>query len=506
MRALISVYDKRGIEKLAKGLEELGYEIISSGGTAKYLREHGIGVKEISEVTGFPEIMEGRVKTLHPIIHGGILLRDWKEEDKKEAERLGIKPIDVVVVNLYPFEEKFGEGLRDKELMEFVDIGGPALIRASAKNFFRVVVLVDPEDYDWVLERLKNKSLTIENRAYLARKAFSHTAYYDAVISGVLSKLYEFDDALKREALPLKLFKKLRYGENPHQRGFLYLNPLEELGVAKAQVLQGKEMSFNNYLDTDSALRVVSEFPNQKVCAIVKHNNPCGVALGNSVREAFLRAKESDPLSAFGGIVAFNDKVDAETAKELVQMFLEVVIAPDYEEEALRILSSKKNLRLLKVFGLQQARDIKRVSGGYLLQDEDGVLYEKLEVVTEREPTAEEMEDLLFAWKVVKYVKSNAVVIAKEGRTLGIGSGNVSRIDALKCAIKKAKEVGFSLEGAVVASEAFFPFRDSIDEMAKEGIKAVIQPGGSIRDREVIEACNEHGIAMLFTGTRHFRH
>ncbi len=506
MRALISVYDKRGVEEFAKGLEELGYEIISSGGTAKYLRERGVKVKEVSEITGFPEILEGRVKTLHPIIHGGILLRDWKEEDLKETQNLGIKPIDVVVVNLYPFEEKYREGLKDRELMEFVDIGGPALIRAAAKNFFRVVVLVDPEDYGWVLERLKKGSLTLENRAYLARKAFSHTAYYDAVIARALGKLYEFEDALQKEALPLRLSRRLRYGENPHQRGFLYLNPLEELGVARAQVLQGKEMSFNNYLDADSALRVVSEFPNQKVCAIVKHNNPCGVAVGSTLKEAFLRARESDPVSAFGGIVAFNDRVDGDTARELVKMFLEVVVAPDYEEEALEVLSSKKNLRVLKVFGLQQERDIKRVSGGYLLQDEDGILYEKLEVVTRREPTAEETEDLLFAWKVVKHVKSNAVVIAKEGRTLGIGSGNVSRIDALKCAIKKARDLGFSLEGAVVASEAFFPFRDSIDEMAREGIRAVIQPGGSIRDREVIEACDEHGIAMLFTGTRHFRH
>ncbi|GAB6065709.1 bifunctional phosphoribosylaminoimidazolecarboxamide formyltransferase/IMP cyclohydrolase [Aquifex pyrophilus] len=506
MKALISVYRKEGIEKLARELRELGYEIISTGGTARYLKEKGIEVKEVSEITEFPEILEGRVKTLHPRIHGGILYRDWVEKDKEEIERLGIETIDVVVVNLYPFEEKLKEGLEEKELMEFVDIGGPTLIRASAKNFFRVVVLVDPEDYDWVIEKLKKGTLSLQDRAYLAWKAFSHTAYYDGVISQAFKKLYSIESFNKEEALPLRLKKKLRYGENPHQRGFLYENPLEDIGITKADVLQGKEMSFNNYLDADSAVRLVLEFPNQTVCAIIKHNNPCGVAVGNNVRDAFLRAKESDPVSAFGGIVAFNDRVDAETAKELTSMFLEVVIAPEYEEEALRELSKKKNFRVLRFYGLQNSFDVKKVSGGYLLQDEDTVLYERLEVVTKREPTAEEMDDLIFAYKVVKHTKSNAVVIAKGGRTLGIGSGNVSRVDSLKCAINKAKEFGFDLRGAVVASEAFFPFRDSIDIMAKEGITAVIQPGGSIRDKEVIEACNEHGIAMVFTGLRHFKH
>ncbi|WP_461832677.1 bifunctional phosphoribosylaminoimidazolecarboxamide formyltransferase/IMP cyclohydrolase [Aquifex sp.] len=506
MKALISVYKKDGIEKLAKELSYLGYEIVSTGGTAKYLKERGIKVKEVSEITAFPEILEGRVKTLHPKIHGAILYRDWVEKDKEEIKKMGIEPINVVVVNLYPFEEKLREGLEDRELMEFIDIGGPTLIRASAKNFFRVVVLVDPEDYDWVIEKLKKGKLSLQDRAYLAWKAFSHTAYYDGVISQAFKKLYSIESFNKEEALPLKLKKKLRYGENPHQRGFLYENPLEDIGITKADVLQGKEMSFNNYLDADSAVRLVLEFPNQTVCAIIKHNNPCGVAVAGSVREAFLRAKESDPVSAFGGIVAFNDKVDTQTAKELTSMFLEVVIAPDYEEGALMELSKKKNLRVLRFYGLQNSFDVKKVSGGYLLQDEDTVLYERLEVVTKKEPTAEEMDDLIFAYKVVKHTKSNAVVIAKDGRTLGIGSGNVSRVDSLKCAINKAKEFGFDLKGAVVASEAFFPFRDSIDIMAKEGISAAIQPGGSIRDKEVIEACNEHGIAMVFTGLRHFKH
>ena len=506
MRALISVYKKEGIERLAKELEFLGYEIISTGGTARYLKEKGISVMEVSEITKFPEILGGRVKTLHPAIHGGILYRNWVEKDKEEIESASIKPIDIVVVNLYPFEEKLKEGFEDKELMEFIDIGGPALIRAAAKNFFRVVVLVDPEDYDWVIEKLKKENLSVQDRAYLAWKAFSHTAYYDAVISQAFKKLYSIEKFNSEEAIPLKLIKKLRYGENPHQRGYLYDNPVEDLGITKAEVLQGKEMSFNNYLDSDSAVRIVSEFPNQVVCAIIKHNNPCGVAIGKNSKEAFLRAKSSDPISAFGGIVAFNDKVDYETAKELTSMFLEIVIAPDYEEEALRELSKKKNLRVLRFYGLQNSFDVKKISGGFLVQDEDTVLYERLELKTEREPTAEEMEDLIFAWKVVKYAKSNAVVIAKNGQTLGIGTGDVSRVDALKCAINKAKEFGFDLKGAVVASEAFFPFRDSIDIMAKEGITAVIQPGGSIRDEEVIKACNEHNIAMIFTGLRHFRH
>ncbi|NPA32952.1 MAG: bifunctional phosphoribosylaminoimidazolecarboxamide formyltransferase/IMP cyclohydrolase [Aquificae bacterium] len=506
MKALISVYNKEGIHKLAKALEELGYEIISTGGTARFLKEKGIKVTEVSSITNFPEILGGRVKSLHPKIHGGILYRDWVEEDKRQVEEHGIPKIDVLVVNLYPFEEKLKEGLPERELMEFVDIGGPALIRAGAKNFFRVVVLVDPEDYDWVIEKLRKGALTVEDRAYLAQKAFSLTAYYDALIAGALKRLHSNDSLFTFEALPLKRLKKLRYGENPHQRGFLYENPLEELGITKAQVLQGKEMSFNNYLDADSALRLVSEFPNDTVCAIIKHTNPCGVAVGKTPEEAFKRALDADPVSAFGGIVAFNDKLDPNTAKELTSLFLEIVIAPDYDEEALAVLSKKKNLRVIKVFGLQSSLDVKKVSGGYLLQDEDTVLYENLKVVTKKEPSAREMHDLVFAWKVVKHAKSNAVVIAKDQMTLGIGTGNVSRVDSLKCAIAKAKERGFSLKGAVVASEAFFPFRDSIDIMAKEGISAVIQPGGSIRDEEVIRACDEHGIAMLFTNMRHFKH
>ena len=506
MRAVISVYRKEGVEKLARALQNLGYEILSTGGTAKYLREHGIETQEIAKVTGFPEILNGRVKTLHPVIHGGILYRDWVEKDREEIEELGILPVDVVVVNLYPFEEMMKEDLEEEELMEFIDIGGPSLIRAAAKNYFRVVVLVDPEDYDWVIEKLDRGELDKKDRAYLAWKAFAHTAYYDGVISNALKKLFNIEEESKELSVPMRLSSKLRYGENPHQRGVLYTNPLEELGVARAHVLQGKEMSFNNYLDADSAVRIALEFPNDPACVIIKHNNPCGVALGKDLKEAFIKAKETDPEAAFGGIVAFNDRVDVELAEELTSMFLEVVIAPEYDERALEVLSRKKNLRVIRFFGMSNSFDIKKVSGGFLLQDEDTQLYEKLETVTRREPTEREMEDLLFAWKVCKHVKSNAVVIAKDRRTLGIGSGQVSRVDSLRCAIQKAQRYGFDLSGAVLASEAFFPFRDSIDIAHEAGITAVIHPGGSIRDKEVFDAADEHGMAMVITGMRHFRH
>ena len=506
MRSVISVYEKEGVEEIAKTLAKLGYEILSTGGTAKYLEEKGIETQEIAKVTGFPEILNGRVKTLHPVIHGGILYRDWVEKDREELEDLGILPVDVVVVNLYPFEKMMREDLEIRELMEFVDIGGPSLIRASAKNFFRVVVVTDPEDYRWVARKLEEGTLTEKDRAYLAWKAFSHTAYYDAVISNALKGVFEIEEEGKDLAIPMSLAGRLRYGENPHQQGFLYLNPLEELGIARSQVLQGKEMSFNNYLDADSAVRIALEFPNDPVCVIVKHNNPCGVATGKDLKEAFSRAKETDPESAFGGIVAFNDRVDKDLAKELTSMFLELVIAPEYEDSALEELSKKKNLRVVRFLGMSHSYDVKKISGGFLVQEEDTKLFEDLEVVSERPPTEEEERDLIFAWKVCKFVKSNAIVIAKNGQTLGIGSGQVSRVDSLRCAIEKAKRHGFDLTGAVVASEAFFPFRDSIDIAHEAGISAVIQPGGSIRDKEVIEAVREHRMAMVLTRMRHFRH
>jgi len=505
MRALISVYYKEGLEKLLQAIYEKGFEVISTGGTAKFIQNLGYKVKLVEELTGFPEILDGRVKTLHPAVHGGILYRDWVEKDKEEIKNLGIQPIDLVVVNLYPFEEKLKEDLTEQELMEFIDIGGPTLIRASAKNFYRVAVVVDPEDYGWVAERIREGSLTLEERKALAVKAFSLTAYYDALISKTLANMFEVQTEATYSAIPVRLASQLRYGENPHQKGWLYLNPLEELGIARSKVLQGKEMSFNNYLDSDSAFRLVSEF-SKPACVIVKHNNPCGVALGNSLLEAYERAFSSDPESSFGGIVAFNDKVDKDLAKRLTEVFLEVVIAPEFSEEALEVLSKKKNLRLIQVFGFSHSFDIKKISGGFLLQEEDNLDYERFEVVSEREPTETEKEDMLFAWKVCKYVKSNAVVIAREGKTLAIGSGNTSRVDSLRCAIAKAQRFGFELRGSVLASEAFLPFRDSVDIAHSAGITAIIQPGGSIRDKEVIEAVNQHNMAMVFTGTRHFRH
>ncbi len=505
MRALISVYYKEGLEKLLQAIYEKGFEVISTGGTAKFIQNLGYKVKLVEELTGFPEILDGRVKTLHPAVHGGILYRDWVEKDKEEIKNLGIQPIDLVVVNLYPFEEKLKEDLTEQELMEFIDIGGPTLIRASAKNFYRVAVVVDPEDYGWVAERIREGSLTLEERKALAVKALSLTAYYDALISKTLANMFEVQTEATYSAIPVRLASQLRYGENPHQKGWLYLNPLEELGIARSKVLQGKEMSFNNYLDSDSAFRLVSEF-SKPACVIVKHNNPCGVALGNSLLEAYERAFSSDPESSFGGIVAFNDKVDKDLAKRLTEVFLEVVIAPEFSEEALEVLSKKKNLRLIQVFGFSHSFDIKKISGGFLLQEEDNLDYERFEVVSERKPTETEREDMLFAWKVCKYVKSNAVVIAREGKTLAIGSGNTSRVDSLRCAIAKAQRFGFELRGSVLASEAFLPFRDSVDIAHSAGITAIIQPGGSIRDKEVIEAVNQHNMAMVFTGTRHFRH
>lgn len=490
---------------MLEAVHKRGYQIVSTGGTAKFVRELGYPVKLVEELTRFPEILEGRVKTLHPAVHGGILYRDWVEKDREDIQKLGIEPIDLVVVNLYPFEEKLREDLTERELMEFVDIGGPALIRASAKNFYRVAVVVDPADYRWVAQKIEQNSLTLEDRKRLAVKAFSMTAYYDALVSRALAELFEVEEPLPYLALPLKLKGALRYGENPHQKGWLFLNPLESLGVVHSRVLQGKEMSFNNYLDADSALRLVSEF-SQPACAIVKHGNPSGVALGGSLLEAFERAYGSDPESAFGGILAFNDTVEERLAQKVVELFFEVLVAPEFSEGALQVLSKRKNLRLVQTFGFSLYFDLKKISGGYLLQEEDNLDYQELRTVSQRHPTQEELKDLVFAWKVCKHVKSNAVVIAKEGRTLGIGSGNASRVDSLRCAVARAQRFGLDLEGAVMASEAFLPFRDSVDMAHQAGIRAIIQPGGSIRDAEVTEAANQYGMALVFTGTRHFRH
>ncbi|MCX7760325.1 MAG: bifunctional phosphoribosylaminoimidazolecarboxamide formyltransferase/IMP cyclohydrolase [Hydrogenothermaceae bacterium] len=511
-RALISVSDKTGILEFAKSLRELGYEIVSSSGTAKYLRENGIEVIEVSQITGFPEILDGRVKTLHPKIHGGLLALRDNPEHLKQLQENDIKPIDIVAINLYPFEKTVKKGADIDEIVENIDIGGPAMVRASAKNYRFVAIITDPSDYNKVIQELKeNGEVSLSTKKYLSVKAFRHTAFYDGMVSNVLAEKFEITEDFPTElSIPLRKHTTLRYGENPHQKGSLYINPLEDIGfsVSNWQILQGKEMSFNNYLDTDSALNLVKEFE-EPACVIVKHNNPCGVATADNVKNAYEKALKTDPKSAFGGIVAVNREVDTELANKLTEIFLEVVAAPSFTAQALNILSSKKNLRVVKVDNFDKeviGKDLRRVSGGMLIQDRDRQLFNELKVVTKTKPTEKQLEDMVFAYKVVKHLKSNAVVIVKDKMTLGIGPGQTSRVDSLETAVKKAKEFGFDLEGSVIASEAFFPFRDSIDFASKYGIKAVIQPGGSIRDQEVIDACDEYGIAMVFTGMRHFKH
>ncbi|MGC9081159.1 bifunctional phosphoribosylaminoimidazolecarboxamide formyltransferase/inosine monophosphate cyclohydrolase [Sulfurihydrogenibium sp.] len=510
-RALISVSDKTGIVEFAKELVNLGYQIVSSSGTAKHLKENGIEVLEVSQITGFPEILDGRVKTLHPKIHGGILAIRDNPQHLKQLNENDITPIDIVVINLYPFEETVKKGADLDEIIENIDIGGPAMVRAAAKNYKFVTIITDPNDYETVIKELKeNGDVSIDTRKLLSLKAFRHTALYDSIIATVLNEKFGINEDFPKElTIPMRKKTNLRYGENPHQKASLYVNPIEEgLSVADSEILQGKEMSYNNYLDVEASLLLVKEFENP-ACVIVKHNNPCGVAERDNLYEAYQLALQTDPKSAFGGIVAFNRQLDGKTAKALTELFLEVVVAPSFSEEALDILKTKKNLRVVKIKNFDKeivGKDLKRLTGGYLVQDRDKGLYETLEVVTERKPTEKELEDLIFALKVVKHVKSNAVVIAKDRRSVGIGVGQTSRVDSLETAVKKAQEFSLPLEGSVLASEAFFPFRDSIDFAAKYGIKAVIQPGGSIRDGEVIQACNEHGIAMIFTKMRHFKH
>lgn len=511
-RALLSVYDKTGIVDFAKSLIELGFEIISSSGTARILRENNIPVKEVSEITGFPEIMGGRVKTLHPKIHGALLAVRDNPEYMRQLQEQNITPIDIVAINLYPFEETVKKGASLDEIIENIDIGGPAMVRASAKNFKFVTIIVNPKDYDMVIDELKqNGETSLDTRKKLALKAFRHTAFYDSVIASVLNEKFDINEKFPEElSIPIRKKSQLRYGENPHQEASLYISPVEEgISISNSEILHGKQMSFNNYLDVEAAVNLVKEF-DEITAVVVKHNNPCGVATGNSLKEAYIEAFNRDPKSAYGGIVAFNRKLDLDTAQELSKVFLEVVVAPEFEDEALKFLKNKKkNLRIVKIKDFNKAPkglDYRRLTGGVLLQDRDLILYENLQVVSKRKPTEKEMADLIFAFKVVKHVKSNSVVIAKDKKTLGIGPGQTSRVDSLETAVKKAKEFGFDLSESVLASEAFFPFRDSIDFAAKFGISAVIQPGGSIRDEEVIQAADEHNIAMVFTGTRHFKH
>ncbi len=512
-RALISVSDKSGVVEFAKKLEELGYEIISSSGTAKVLKENGVNVIEVSEITGFPEIMGGRVKTLHPKIHGGLLAVRDNPEYMKQLEQNEIEPIDIVAINLYPFEETVKKGADLDEIIENIDIGGPAMVRASAKNHKFVTIIVNPEDYDSVISELEEKGETsLETRRKLALKAFRHTAFYDSIISSVLNKEFGINEKFPEEfTIPFRKKEQLRYGENPHQEASLFVSPLEYegLSIAESEVLHGKAMSYNNFLDVEAAVNLVKEFE-ETAAVVVKHNNPCGVAIADTVEEAYTEAFSRDPKSGYGGIVALNRPVDLKTAEKMVEVFLEVIAAPEFEKDAFEFLTAKKrNLRLVKVKNFDkkpEGLEYRRITGGILVQDRDLELYEKWDIVSKREPTEQEIKDLLFAWKVVKHVKSNSVVIAKDQKSVGIGPGQTSRVDSLETAVRKANEFGFSTEGAVLASEAFLPFRDSVDEAAKHGITAIVQPGGSIRDPEVIEAVDEHNMALIFTGMRHFKH
>ena len=516
-RALISVSDKTGIVDFGRSLTERGVELLSTGGTFRLLRENNVPVTEVSDYTGFPEMMDGRVKTLHPKIHGGILGR--RGTDDTVMSEHGINPIDMVVVNLYPFEDTVANPDCDlATAIENIDIGGPTMVRAAAKNHNDVAIVVNASDYSRVLKELKENDgdLTYSTRFDLAVKAFEHTAGYDGAIANYLGgRTPDNDNADFPRTFNAQFVKvqDMRYGENPHQRAAFYAerNPREAC-VATAEQLQGKELSFNNVADTDAALECVKPFADP-ACVIVKHANPCGVAIGADIEQAYDLAFATDPTSAFGGIIAFNRELDAKTAKAIVdRQFVEVIIAPTIAPEAVEIVSAKKNVRLLACgeFDGERAKslDYKRVTGGLLVQDRDlgMVAMEDVKVVTERQPTEQELNDLLFAWEVAKYVKSNAIVYAKAGRTIGVGAGQMSRVYSAKIAGIKAADENLEVKGSVMSSDAFFPFRDGIDAAAEAGITAVIQPGGSMRDQETIDAANEHGIAMVFTGMRHFRH
>jgi phosphoribosylaminoimidazolecarboxamide formyltransferase/IMP cyclohydrolase len=497
--ALISVYDKDGLEDFAVALRTLGIKIIASSGTAKYLENYGVEVKKTEEITGFSQMMGGRVKTLNPLIYGGILARREITGDMNDVKNFNIPLIDMVVVNLYPFFEKLQEGISEDELIEFIDIGGPSMIRASAKNFKDVVVITDKNDYFTIIEEIrKSGNVSMKTRKKLASKAFALTSAYDSAIHTYFSEENNFGDYF---SLPLKKVKDLRYGENPHQKAALYKNIVRTGATISFEKLSGKELSYNNYRDADIAWKVVSEFDREIVCCGLKHNSPCGVAVGQTVSESYEKMLSCDPISIFGGIIAFNNKVDVETAKKMKKLFFEILIAPDYEEEALKILAKKKKLVILKgIMKPQDNLELISIDGGLLVQERDVEMIEKWKVVTDRSIDAELKEELEFAYKVVKYVKSNSIVVSKNKMAVGVGAGQVNRIWAATQALERGK-------GAkVLASDAFFPFDDVVKEAGKHGIRAIIQPGGSIRDKDSIEACNKLGIAMVFTGTRHFKH
>ncbi|MDD6796307.1 MAG: bifunctional phosphoribosylaminoimidazolecarboxamide formyltransferase/IMP cyclohydrolase [Clostridiaceae bacterium] len=499
-RALISVFDKEGVLDFAKFLVSQDVEVVSTGGTYKYLKENGIDVIEITEVTEFPEMLDGRVKTLHPRVHAGILAMRSNEEHMKTLEKHEIHTIDYVVVNLYPFFEKVKEDLSFQEKVEFIDIGGPTMLRAAAKNFQDVVVISDKKDYATVMNEVKeNGEVSYKTKKRLAGKVFNLMGAYDSAIANFMLDDEE-DEYPEYLSVSFRKKQSLRYGENSHQSAAFYESTMIDGAMNNFEILNGKELSYNNFKDMDIAWKCANEFEEPACCAL-KHNTPCGVAIGKDPYEAYTKAHDVDPTSIFGGIVAFNRKVDKATAEEMHKIFLEVVAAPEFDEDALEVLKSKKNLRVLKVNKTPKAkRSMVTVDGGILVQEEDKKLYDKLEVVTEKKPTDKEMEDLLFAMKAVKYVKSNAILVADNKVALGIGGGQVNRIWPTEDALKRGKGA------TVLASDAFFPFRDVVDTAAKYGIKAIIQPGGSIRDQESIDACNEHGIAMVFTGLRHFKH
>ena len=511
-RALVSVSDKRDLIDFARGLADLDIEIISTGGTCRQLQEAGIDAIEVSSRTGFPEIMDGRVKTLHPVIHGGLLGRRGTDEDVMQEH--GIEPIDLLAVNLYPFEQTISrEDATLDDAIENIDIGGPAMIRAASKNHDGVAVVVDPDDYGQVLETLRAGNMSIEYRRGLAAKAYAHTASYDTAITHYLSASLGRDVLDERFLYSGQLSEKLRYGENPHQEAAFYADQAAAPGsLARAEQLQGKALSYNNIADTDAALECVKQFEGP-ACVIVKHANPCGVAVSESILAAYDKAFTTDPTSAFGGIIAFNRPLDAQTAAAIIErQFVEVIVAPEIDADALPVVAEKKNVRLLRTGDWTDAAaagfDFKKVSGGLLVQSADNgeITAADLKVVSEKQPDEQQIEDLLFAWKVAKFVKSNAIVFCRDGMTIGVGAGQMSRVYSTKIAAIKAGDEGLAVEGSVMASDAFFPFRDGIDSAAEHGISAIIQPGGSMRDDEVIQAANEHGLAMVFTGMRHFRH
>jgi len=523
--ALLSVFDKTGIIEFARELQSFGVELLSTGGTARLISQEGVKVEEVAEYTGFPEILQGRVKTLHPKIHAGILFRRGRREDEDSISRHGIKPIDLVAVNLYPFDEIIARhGVQIEEIIEMIDIGGSTLIRSAAKNYRDVAVVVDPSDYAKIIDELKatRGMLSNQTRFSLMKKAFERTAHYDLAIAGFFDRFGKVSDTKQLSEFPEEIsldfvkVQDLRYGENPHQRAAVYKDPTSRMCIAEAKQLAGKKsLSYTNILDADAAYALIRELKDDCAAVIIKHTSPCGGAIGKTLAESYRKALATDPMSAFGGIYAFSREVDEETAEAMSQQFIEVILAPGYSAEALEILSKKENRRILDIAALMKAegrspvsKSFRSILGGMLYQDLDEILIDenKLSVPTRRKPSEEETRALIFGWKFVKHVKSNAIVLSTSTQLVGVGAGQMSRVHSCKIALQKAKEAGLDVKGVSMASDAFLPFRDSIDLAASSGVRSVIQPGGSIRDDEVVRAADEHDMAMIFTGLRHFKH